>query len=198
MEKDIKKGDVERAEKDFAQVNDAAKRMGKFVDELLDLSRIGRITNPPVDVEFDAILQEALKEADGILKEKQVQVRVDAVFPVVHVDRTRIVQVMQNLITNAVKFMGDQISPTIRFGFDEIDGKQIFSVSDNGIGIASEHHEMIFELFNKLHPEIEGTGLGLGLVKRIIEVHGGRIWVESEVGKGATFFFTLKNRQEIS
>jgi len=197
LEKDIKNGDMERTEKDFSQISDAAKKMSVFVDELLDLSRVGRITNPPTDVAFNDILQESLKAADGLLKEKQVQVEIEAIFPFVHVDRARIVQVMQNLITNAVKFMGDQPDPTIRFGFDEIDGEHIFSVSDNGIGIAPEHHARIFELFNKLHPEIEGTGLGLGLVKKIIEVHGGRIWVESEPGKGSTFRFTLRDTSKI-
>ena len=198
MEKDINNGDMERAKKDFAQINDAAKQMGKFVDELLDLSRVGRITNPPIDVPFEDVLQDSLKAADGLLKEKQVQVQIDAIFPLVHVDRMRIVQVMQNLITNAVKFMGDQSKPVIKIGFDEVGGEHIFYVSDNGIGIALENHERIFELFNKLDPETEGTGLGLGLVKKIIEIHGGRIWVESEVGKGSIFRFTLSNQRPTS
>jgi len=198
LDKDIKAGDSERAEKDFAQINDAAKTMGKFVDELLDLSRVGRITNPPKDVPFDEIVRDALKAADGLIQAKQVRVKVEAIFPLVHVDRARIVQVMQNLITNAVKFMGDQSDPTIRIGFEEVDGEHIFSVSDNGIGIAPEHHASIFELFNKLDPHSDGTGIGLGLVKRIIEVHGGKIWVESETGKGATFKFTLSSTPRIN
>ena len=193
LDKDIKEGKTEKVERDFEQIDNAAKTMGKFVDELLDLSRIGRITNPPTDVPFDKIVQDALKAVDGVIKAKQVQVRIEAVFPFVYVDRARIVQVMQNLITNAVKFMGDQLNPIIRIGFEEIDGEHIFSVSDNGIGIAPEYHESIFELFNKLNPEIEGTGLGLGIVAKIIEVHHGRIWVESELGKGSTFKFTLQN-----
>jgi signal transduction histidine kinase len=191
LEQDIKSGNHERAEKDLAQINGAAKKMGKFVDELLDLSRVGRIINPPKDVPFEAILQDALQAADGILKAKQVQVEIAAIFPFVHVDRVRVVQVMQNLITNAVKFMGDQPHPIIRIGFEEIDGENIFSVGDNGIGIAPEHHERIFELFNKLNPEMDGTGIGLGLVKKIIEVHNGKIWVESKLGNGSTFKFTL-------
>jgi signal transduction histidine kinase len=197
LEKDIKDGKHERVERNVAQISDAAKEMGKFVDELLDLSRVGRITNPPADAPFDGIVQDALKAAEGILKAKQVQVRVEAIFPFVHADRARIVQVMQNLITNAVKFMGDQSQPIIRIGFEEIDGEHIFSVSDNGIGIEKENQEKIFELFNKLDPNTEGTGIGLGLVKRIVEVHGGRIWVESEgVGKGSSFKFTLRKQPD--
>ncbi|HEY5730054.1 MAG TPA: histidine kinase dimerization/phospho-acceptor domain-containing protein, partial [Anaerolineales bacterium] len=94
LEKDINDGDFERARKDFSQINDAAKTMGKFVDELLDLSRVGRITNPPREVAFDEIIQDALKAVDGVLKSRQVQVEIDAIFPFVHVDRARTVQVM--------------------------------------------------------------------------------------------------------
>ena len=192
LEQDIKSGNHERAEKDLAQISGAAKKMGKFVDELLDLSRVGRIINPPRDVPFEEIVRDSLQAADGLLKAKQVQVEIDAIFPFVHVDRVRVVQVMQNLITNAVKFMGDQTHPIIRIGFEEVDGEHIFSIGDNGMGIAPEHHERIFELFNRLNPEIEGTGIGLGLVRRIIEVHNGKIWVESSPGNGATFKFTLR------
>lgn len=196
LEQDIKSGNHERAEKDLAQISEVAKKMGKFVDELLDLSRVGRITNPPKDVAFEEILRDALAATDGILKAKQVQVEIAPIFPFVHVDRVRLVQVLQNLITNAVKFMGDQPEPIIRIGFQEVDAEHIFSVADNGIGIPPEHHERIFELFNRLNPEIDGTGIGLGLVKRIIEVHHGKIWVESEPGKGAAFFFTLAERNQ--
>jgi len=191
LEQDIKSGNHERAEKDLAQINVAAKKMGKFVDELLDLSRVGRIINPPRDVPFGEVVQDALRAADGILKAKQVQVEVAETFPLVHVDQARVVQVLQNLITNAVKFMGDQPHPVLRIGFEEVNGENIFSIADNGIGVAPEHHERIFELFNKLNPEIDGTGIGLGLVKRIIEVHNGKIWVESAPGSGSTFKFTL-------
>ncbi|MFT3895865.1 MAG: ATP-binding protein [Anaerolineales bacterium] len=191
LDKDIKAGNKERAEKDFAQINEAARSMGSFVDELLDLSRVGRIINQPKDVAFDEIIQDALKATEGLLQARGVQVEVEAAFPYVYVDRARIVQVMQNLLTNAVKFMGDQPAPRIVISFEEIDGEHIFSVRDNGIGIAPEHHERIFELFHKLDPNSDGTGIGLGLVKKIIELHRGKIWVQSEPGKGATFFFTL-------
>jgi len=198
LEKDVRSGNVERVEKDLTQINEAAKMMGKFVDELLDLSRVGRITNPPTHVAFDGIVQDALKAADGLLKAEQVQVEIDAIFPFVYVDRARIVQVMQNLIANAVKYMGNQSQPRIRIGFEELNGEHIFLVSDNGIGIATEHHEYIFGLFNKLDPKTDGTGIGLGLVKKIIEVHHGKIWVESEERNGSTFKFTLSHPPRIN
>jgi signal transduction histidine kinase len=96
-------------------------------------------------------------------------------------------------VDNAAKFTGEQTKPVIEIGINgEENGMPIFYVRDNGIGIAPEHHERIFGLFNKLNPDVEGTGVGLSIVKRIIEVHGGRIWVESEEGMGATFYFTLQ------
>ena len=117
-------------------------------------------------------------------------------LPAVHGDRQRLLEVVQNLIENASKFMGDQPKPQIEIGqCGEENNMPIFFIWDNGIGIAPEHHEKVFGLFNKLNQQIEGTGIGLALVKRIIEFHGGRIWVESETGKGSTFFFTLPKKQ---
>jgi signal transduction histidine kinase len=109
-------------------------------------------------------------------------------MPAVFGDRPRLVEVVQNLLENAAKFMGDQQNPKIEIGQDgDENGVPVFFVRDNGVGIAPEFHDRIFGLFNKLDPQIEGVGIGLALVKRIIELHGGRIWVESEAGRGATF-----------
>jgi signal transduction histidine kinase len=120
---------------------------------------------------------------------------VDEHLPAVFGDRQRILEVFQNLIDNAAKFMGDQSDPCIAIGVSgELDGKPVFMVRDNGIGIAAAYKEKIFGLFDKLDSRTEGTGIGLALVKRIVEFHGGRIWVESELGKGATFLFTLPSQ----
>jgi len=108
-----------------------------------------------------------------------------------------LIEVLQNLIDNAAKYMGDQITPLIEIGqHGEDDNKYIFYIKDNGMGIAPEYHQRVFGLFNKLDAKTEGTGVGLALVKRIIEVHGGRIWVESEAGKGSVFYFTLPKSPE--
>jgi signal transduction histidine kinase len=99
---------------------------------------------------------------------------------------------MQNLIDNAIKFMGDQPNPHITIGTTKDENNNsIFFVRDNGVGIDKQYHERIFTLFNKLDVGAEGTGIGLTLIKRIIEIHNGRIWLESEPGKGTTFYFTL-------
>jgi signal transduction histidine kinase len=101
-------------------------------------------------------------------------------------------EVLQNLIDNAAKFMDNQLEPRIEIGVQgELNGNPIFYVRDNGMGIAPQFKEKIFGLFDKLNSQSEGTGIGLALVKRIIEFHGGRVWVESEIGQGATFFFSL-------
>ena len=104
--------------------------------------------------------------------------------------------VMQNLIDNAVKFMGDQLEPRIRIGTYNREGEVVCFVQDNGMGIDAIHHEKVFGLFDRLNPSIEGTGIGLSLVKQTLEVHGGRIWVESEgIGKGTRFCFQVPQKK---
>jgi signal transduction histidine kinase len=107
-------------------------------------------------------------------------------------DRMRLVEVFQNLVDNAAKFMGDEPAPHIEIGVEQAGEEMVLFVRDNGIGIDPQAQPMMFSLFKKLDPETEGTGTGLALVRRIVELHGGRIWVESEgPGKGTTFRFTL-------
>ena len=136
----------------------------------------------------------------GRILARGVQVQIADSMPVIHGDRARLVEVMQNLIDNAVKFMGDQPTPHIIIGAWGADkaGMPIFFVQDNGMGIDPQYHEQIFGLFNKLDAQTEGTGIGLALARRIVEVHGGRIWVESEPGKGSTFYFTIPINDKVS
>jgi signal transduction histidine kinase len=139
-------------------------------------------------------VQEAVMLTQGHTDERGVRIDVAPELPVVYGDRVRLVEVVQNLVDNACKFMGDQPEPRITIGQQgtDRDGKPIVFVRDNGIGIEPQYHGKIFGLFDKLDPKSEGTGIGLALVKRIIEVHGGRIWIESAGNsQGATFLFTL-------
>jgi len=192
LEKDIAAGKHERVHQDVMRIDEAVSKMNRLLNELLELSRIGRMMNEPENIPFEDLLKDALDIVHGQLELHHVTVQTQPNLPAVHGDRQRLIEVLQNLLDNAAKYMGDQRDPHIEIGQQgEENDKPIFFVKDNGIGIAPEYHERIFGLFNKLDPKAEGTGIGLTLVKRIIEVHGGRIWVESQLGKGSTFYFTL-------
>jgi PAS domain S-box-containing protein len=197
LERDLQAGRTDRIQNDISRITDATDKMQKLIIDLLDLSRVGRIKNPSKDIPFGKLVQNAVEVVAGQLTLTGVRVDIASDLPIVHGDPVRLAQVLQNLIENAIKFMGDQPEPRIDVGQKgEEDGKAIFYVRDNGIGIAPEHHERIFGLFNKLDGSSDSTGIGLALVKRIVEIHGGRIWVESEAGKGAAFFFTLPESME--
>ncbi|MCE9647244.1 MAG: PAS domain S-box protein [Chloroflexi bacterium] len=189
---DAASGNTERVTLDIQRIQDAVDKMHLLLKELLELSRIGRIVNPPENVPFADLVRDALDLVHGRLEARGVTVQTQPDLPALYGDRQRLLEVLQNLIDNAAKYMGPQTSPLIEIGQQgEQDGQGLVYIKDNGLGIPLEHHERIFGLFDKLDPKSEGTGVGLALVKRIIEVHGGRIWVESEVGKGSTFYFTL-------
>ena len=192
LEQDTASGNAERVKSDIQRIYEAVKKMQNLLNELLELSRIGRVVNPPEIAPFNNLVREALSLVSGQLEARRVEVMMQPDLPSVNVDKPRIVEVLQNLLDNATKYMGSQADPQIEIGqHGEQDGQPIFYVRDNGIGIAPEFHERVFGLFNKLDPKSEGTGVGLALVKRIVEIHGGKIWLESEVGRGSTFFFTL-------
>lgn len=188
---DVQKGELERMQDDAKRISDATNRMQRLLEELLELSRIGRLVSPPENVPFEQIAREALSLVEGRVASRGIQVHIQPDMPRVNVDRLRLVEAMQNLLDNAAKFMGDQLHPSIEIGCDQDGAQTIFFVKDNGIGIDPKFHSKVFGLFDKLNPGTEGTGVGLAIVKRIIEVHGGHIWLESSLGNGAVFFFTL-------
>ena len=197
LEKDALSGNQERLRSDIQRITDATEKMQRLLNELLELSRIGRLMNASQPVSFSELAHEVLELVQGHILERGVTVHIQSGLPIVYGDRQRLAEVLQNLIDNAAKFMGNQTEPRIEIGQrGGEEGKPIFYVQDNGIGIQPEHHERIFGLFNKLDIKSDGTGIGLAIVKRIVEVHGGRIWVESNVGKGSTFFFTLPSGAE--
>jgi PAS domain S-box-containing protein len=197
LEQDARKGDMERLNRDVLRINEAVSKMQRLLSELLELSRIGRLMNAPEVVPFEEIVQEALSLVEGRLHAGQVEVQVETGMPSVYGDRVRLVEIIQNLADNAARFMGSQVVPQIHIGVETQNGVPTFFVRDNGIGIEPEYHERIFGLFNKLDAHSDGTGIGLALVKRIVEVHGGKVWVRSEgKGKGSTFYFTLASPPE--
>ncbi|MFZ6029128.1 MAG: sensor histidine kinase [Chloroflexota bacterium] len=197
LEKDARAGNTERMETDIQRILAATDKMQQLLEDLLELSRIGRITNPSQEIPFNRIVEEAIELVHGQITAGKVQVVIAENMPVIYGDRTRLVQVMQNLLENATKFMGDQANPRIEIGvtsspFNFRLRDPVFFVRDNGIGIPPEHHERVFGLFSKLSTRSDGTGIGLALVKRILNTHGGDIWVESQgMGTGTTFYFTL-------
>ena len=195
LREDAKKGDMVRFENDLARVIGATDKMQNLLNDLLELSRVGRIINPLENVDFSEVVQETLNLVLNPLMLGAIRVEVQENLPMVCCDRTRTVEVLQNLVTNAVKFMGEQPEPYIQIGtagFDANTGYPILFVKDNGVGIEAQYHDRVFGLFNRLSSDVEGTGIGLAIVKRIVEVQGGRIWLESEgKNKGSTFYFTL-------
>ena len=197
LEQDAVSGNYVRLRSDIQRITDATDKMQRLLNELLELSRVGRLKNELTYFSFAELASEASELVQGQIMERGIAVHIDPNLPDVYGDRPRLMEVLQNLLDNAAKFMGDQKEPRIVIGCDsEENGKPIFYVRDNGMGIPSEHFDRVFGLFNKLDPKTDGTGIGLALVKRIVEVHGGRIWVQSEAGKGSTFFFTLPVKME--
>ena len=192
VEQDAAKGDTERMQHDIDQIGHAADKMARLLDELLELSRIGRLMNPPVAVSLTDLAHEAVRLVTGRIVARGVAVAIADAMPVVYGDRERLVQVFQNLIDNAVKFSGHQSDPRIEIGAHQKGEEVVCYVRDNGMGIDPKYHEKIFGLFDRLDATGEGTGIGLALVQRIVEVHGGEIWVESGgLGQGSTFYFIL-------
>ncbi len=191
LESDLAKGSSERVKIDLKMISSAIFRMEILLKDTLELSRIGRVANPPDVVPFTEIVQEALDQISEKLMEKGFQVTIQPDLPSVNVDRMRIVEVLTNLMENSIKYIGDQPHPSIDVGC-RLDGEEtVFFVKDNGMGIDPSQHDKIFGLFYKVDKKSEGSGAGLAIIKRIIEVHGGRIWIESELGKGCTVCFTL-------
>lgn len=170
---------------------EGTKRMQTLIRDLLEYSRISTTGNPHEPTDANAALDVALANLTTILSERDVVITRDP-LPTILADPTQLTQIFQNLIANGVKFCVAQ-RPKIHIGAECKKGYWIFSVRDNGIGIEPQYRERIFVLFQRLHTRSEypGTGIGLAICKRIVERHNGRIWLESELGKGSTFFFTL-------
>ena len=192
VERDALDGNLDRLQADIQKINSAAMQMQQMMNELLELSRVGRVINPSEVVPFAELVEEAKALVSGQLMQRGVKVIMAPDLPHVVVDRSRLVEVLQNLLDNAIKFMGDQPQPSVEIGMQMAGQEPAFFVRDNGIGIDTAYQETVFGLFERLDQKIEGTGIGLTLTKRIIEVHNGRIWVESAgKGQGTTFLFTL-------
>lgn len=181
----------ERADELIQHAVDGVSRMQTLINDLLAYSRVETRGGEMQPTDCEAVLRNVLLHLETVIDESGAKVTSDA-LPTVPADAGQLDQVFQNLISNAIKYRSER-APEIYVGAEHSDGEWIFSVRDNGIGIDPEYFKRIFVLFQRLHTRTEyaGTGIGLALCKKIVERHKGRIWVESEQGRGATFYFTV-------
>jgi len=184
-----------RADEFIRHAVEGATRMRTLINDLLEYSRVSTRGGAFTPTDCPSVVQQVLANLKVAIEESGAVVTHDS-LPTVLADATQLLQVFQNLLSNALKFRGDQ-PPAIHIGVEPHDGAWRFAIRDNGIGIEPQYAARVFEIFQRLHTrrEYPGTGIGLALCKKIVERHGGRIWVESELGKGAMFAFTLPDRR---
>ena len=187
----------ENADKFIGYATEGAQRMQVLIQDLLAFSRVGRNGPASKSVDCNAVLQEVVQTLASAVQESGATVSY-AELPAVWADRTQMAQLFQNLIGNAIKFRGEK-PPVVAVQAEKAGQQWRFSVSDNGIGIAPEHAENIFVVFQRLHARTEypGNGIGLAICKKIVEQCGGKIWMESQPGRGSTFKFTLPARDPV-
>jgi signal transduction histidine kinase len=168
-------------------------RMQRMISDLLELSRTARQDAVKEFIDLNDILQEAKQNIFKLIEENHAEIIIKNRLPIIASNRADITRLLQNLLSNAIRFRKKEITPVIRFNVIEKEKEWLFSMEDNGIGIEPEKFEKVFEIFARLHSheEYEGTGIGLAVCKKVVEHHGGKIWVESEEGKGSNFYFTI-------
>lgn len=180
-----------QANKFIGNIVQGCTRMQTLIDDLLEYSRVGRSQKPFKPSNCNQVVEQALANLQAVIRDTQAVVSYGE-LPVVTGDISQLVQLFQNLVGNAIKYRQDA-PPAVCISACKQQDSWLFSVSDNGIGIAPQHQERIFQIFQRLHTQKEysGTGIGLAICQKIVEHHGGRIWVESESGQGSTFYFTI-------
>ncbi|MEW6515347.1 MAG: PAS domain S-box protein [candidate division FCPU426 bacterium] len=190
LAKDTRRAEIE----DYAgRISRAADQMRKLLNDLLELSRAGHAMNVLEEFSLDEMAKSLVEALHNRFQDQNVEVVFATPLPVVKGDPLRLREVLENLLDNALAYMGDQPKPKIELGMCYNDDRQVIYVQDNGMGVEPKYHQKIFGLFERLDADNpKGTGVGLAIVKRIVELHGGRVWVESEgVGRGSRFCFTL-------
>jgi len=192
LERDLAQGDSDKMQKDLEQIREAVTTMSRMLDDILNLSRVNLSNESAQPLTLAEIIGNAVKLVSREIEENGVTLKIEPNLPDVHAAPQRLTEVYQNLISNSTKFIGSQANPVIEIGARS-DGDWVYCfVSDNGIGIAAEYQERVFNLFERLDSHTQGTGVGLAIVKRIIEHLGGEIWIESDgPGSGSRFEFTL-------
>jgi light-regulated signal transduction histidine kinase (bacteriophytochrome) len=171
-------------------------RMGKLIEALLSISRVGRQALQPCDLDLNSVVEEVIENLEPDLKNRQIDWRVGR-LPTIRCDPTLTRIAFFNLLANAVKFTSRRERASIEIAAERQNREYVFCVRDNGVGFSMKYADKLFGVFQRLHraEDFEGTGVGLATVQRIIQKHGGRIWAEAELDKGASFYFTLGSSQ---
>ncbi|MCK5082348.1 MAG: HAMP domain-containing protein, partial [Candidatus Omnitrophica bacterium] len=183
------------------EIREGTARMSNLIQDLLALSRISRIKNPFEEVDISELIEVVRKRIEFDINKHKVDLKIHQGMPTIVCDRIKLTEVFLNLINNAIKFSSKQETPpVVEVRYHDDDECHKFSVKDNGIGIDPKYHDQIFGIFKRLHStdEFEGSGAGLSIVKKVIDDHKGRVWIESEAGKGTTFLFTIPKNLKIS
>jgi PAS domain S-box-containing protein len=196
LEDEIEKGSAETRTRYLSLIRENAQQMGLLIDDLLAFSRLGRQAINPGTVATREIIQQVLNSLDEEIQDRKIAITVSEDLPDCNGDAALIKQVWVNLISNAVKFTRQQASPQIEIGFEYGKDEIIYHVRDNGVGFDMKYADKLFGVFQRLHraEDFEGTGVGLAIVQRLIDRHGGRVWVDASPGLGCTFFFSLPFR----
>lgn len=188
-------GKLDAKERDFLKyITDGAEMMRMLLADLLSYSQVSLKEKELAQVDFNRVIQQVLLNLEPAIRETEAEI-VNGRLPEVVADASQMIQLFQNLIGNALKYRG-RSRPRVEISAQKTDGAWLFAVKDNGLGIAPEFHQRIFVIFERLYnkDEYPGTGVGLAICKKIVEKHGGRIWLESKEGTGAAFKFTLPIR----
>lgn len=191
IEADLREGDMAAVQDSIGRIRQGADRMVRTINDLLELSRVGRVKNSPEPVHVTAMVRELVEQFEPQLREKNLSIDVQPGMPKVEADPVRLREVFQNLLSNALKYgcVGD--APRVAVGAEVRDDEVRFFVRDRGKGLDPAYKDRVFELFERCDTEQDGTGVGLAIVRRVMDVHGGRAWVESQPGDGATFWIAL-------
>ena len=197
IERAVADGSLELLECDLAQIGNAARTLRLLLDELLTLCEAGCPIDSPQQLLLGDLARQAVEKLAEQIARRAVRVEIAPDLPTVAGDRARLLLVLERLLDNAVKFSGDQLERRVEIGVRQDGEKTVCYVRDNGMGIDPRYHQKAFELFDKFDRHSQGVGLGLALIKRIVEVHGGRVWIEScGPGTGSTICFTIKTTEE--
>lgn len=188
------KGDLQKAISKLDRVVQANKRMGQLINDLLELSRVGRVDMDNKDLDMNLLLKNFRESLGKKLRDEKFDLVYETPFPVIYANESRVLQVFENMMSNAFKYGGNPSKNVVSIGSRKGEGEELFYIRDKGRGIPKEYQEKIFSLFYRLDKTTPGTGIGLSVARKVMQFHGGRIWVESEEGKGATFWLAFPKR----